>query len=439
MANEWYVEPAGDFSQGLQGLGIALKYAGEAKAEREETERKRVAEQEAQVALYDALQTNDPQKMFEAASKHPSITKQVVDLYGLKQDFQKQEASDFATEVLTNPQRAGEIAQRRAELLAGQGRDNKHTIGFLQAYQQDPQGAIKGLEMSLAAVNPEAYETYAKTKGGTSEAPAAFQALQLRADAAGLQEGTPEYEEFMRTGGNPARLGQASAVTRAYDNGTVLKVLPDGSTEVTLPDGSIATGQQRVDALRAAREEQVDFAGQKSSATAQATSEQGRLQKTIDEGLDAAQGAGVLRRAISLLDEVQTGGFNNAKIRAKQFFGVESADEGELAANLGKAVLSQLKATFGNAFTEKEGARLEGIEARLGANTETNKRLLQQTLSIVERAANRAIDAAYESGDERTARDIEDLLDFTLIDDGAEPEAPRAGQVGRFTVTPIGD
>lgn len=162
--NPFYVQPAGDFSSGLQGLGVALNYAAEAKAAREEAEAKRMAETQAQTALYDAIQSNDPNKMLEVATKFPAISKQVADIYGLQQDFQKQEASDFATEVLTNPQRAGEIAQRRADLLAGQGRDNKHTMGFLQAYQQDPQGAIKSLEMSLAAVNPEAYEAYKSTQ-----------------------------------------------------------------------------------------------------------------------------------------------------------------------------------------------------------------------------------------------------------------------------------
>jgi hypothetical protein len=43
-----------------------------------------------------------------------------------------------------------------------------------------------------------------------------------------------------------------------------------------------------------------------------------------------------------------------ASLAAKKFFGVESADEGELSYLLGKAVLTKLRATFGAAFTVGE-------------------------------------------------------------------------------------
>jgi hypothetical protein len=64
----------------------------------------------------------------------------------------------------------------------------------------------------------------------------------------------------------------------------------------------------------------------------------------------------VLRRGLDILKTLETGGVQAASLAAKKFFGVESADEGELSYLLGKAVLTKLRATFGAAFTvEEEG------------------------------------------------------------------------------------
>jgi DNA-binding FadR family transcriptional regulator len=160
MANQFYVQPAGDMSQGLQGLGAALRYSSEQRKEQEAAEAKRAAETEAQSALYDAYQSGDPNLMAEAAIKYPQISQQISAAYGLQQDYQKQEATDFATEVLANPNRAMEIAEKRVAMLTPQKRDPAHTMEFIESYQQDPQGALKALELSLAGINPDAHKAY---------------------------------------------------------------------------------------------------------------------------------------------------------------------------------------------------------------------------------------------------------------------------------------
>lgn len=142
-------------------------------------------------------------------------------------------------------------------------------------------------------------------------------------------------------------------------------------------------------------------------------------QLVINEGLDAAKGIPVLKRSLDLLDGVRTGGLNAAVIRARQLFGVEGADEGELSANLGQAVLGDLRQTFGAAFTEKEGARLERIRANLGRSAAVNRRLISQALQIAEDAAERAIERAIDAGDTSTVEDIQRLLEFNLGDQGA--------------------
>ena len=162
------------------------------------------------------------------------------------------------------------------------------------------------------------------------------------------------------------------------------------------------------------------------------------IQKSRDEdialGKDAAKGIPTLRRGIELLQFVETGGYNAALIRAKQFFGVEAADEGELAANLGKAVLSQLRATFGAQFTQQEGERLQNIEARMGANTDTNIRLLRNALQTAVGAAERGIEAAVEARDFRTAQNIQNQMDAVM----GEPTPPQF-QEGQTATGPNGE
>lgn len=152
-------------------------------------------------------------------------------------------------------------------------------------------------------------------------------------------------------------------------------------------------------------------AGKVSGAETRSKTTEQRLTTQIDEGFAAADALPIIRRGIELLDQgVKTGGWNALKLWAGNRLGVTGADEGELSANLGKAVLSQLRATFGAQFTEREGSRLAEIEAGFGKSTEANRRLLQQAFQLVERTAQRGIIAARRTGDDETARMMEEAM-----------------------------
>lgn len=139
-----------------------------------------------------------------------------------------------------------------------------------------------------------------------------------------------------------------------------------------------------------------------------------RTQQRITKGIEASSSLPIINRGIELLDSVKTGGFAAAQLRAKQAFGIESADEAELSSNLGKAVLSQLRSTFGAAFTENEGNRLARIEAGFGKSVAGNRRLLQQARKIALDAANRGLRQARAQGDTESVQEIQDLIDFRL-------------------------
>lgn len=184
--------------------------------------------------------------------------------------------------------------------------------------------------------------------------------------------------------------------------------------------------------IEAQRGRKADVAGEVAGAQVRAKKIEERGQEVIQRGLSAADGTAVLRRGMQLLDGIETGGIDRVALGAKQFFGVESGDEGELSNLLGKAVLAQLRETFGAAFTAKEGDSLKAIDANIGKSPAANKRLLRNALRIAERSALRGIDRAVEAKDFKTAAEIQESLDFILEE---LPQGVPQEQQGPQTVT----
>jgi hypothetical protein len=157
----------------------------------------------------------------------------------------------------------------------------------------------------------------------------------------------------------------------------------------------------------------------------------------IERGVVAAESTANIRRGLELLEKVETGGIAAIGLSIRKKLGVEGADEGELSNSLGKAVLSQLRETFGAAFTENEGKRLENIEASFGKSLATNKRLLKQALKIAERTARRARKAAVDREDRFSVEDIDELLAFSLSDEtGLAPDQAPAVQKQSYNYNP---
>ena len=147
-----------------------------------------------------------------------------------------------------------------------------------------------------------------------------------------------------------------------------------------------------------------------------------RTEGRLAEGRAAAEMLPVLRRSIALLEDIPTGGIDKFKMRIKTFFGVESADEGELAQNLGKAVLSQLRKTFGSQFTEREGERLNKIEANFGKSPDSNIRQLKNLLAFNEEFYRQGVVAAGDLEDEATLESLRGLNKVRLGLDEGLPE-----------------
>lgn len=197
-----------------------------------------------------------------------------------------------------------------------------------------------------------------------------------------------------------------------YDSATSRLIDPADQYGPRGPGGNRQPGGQSVDLRRQIAEEEAETAQELKASEERGKQQTQSLDSYIERGMESVEQMPSLYKAISLLDDVQTGGLTNeARLRAKQAFGVESADEGELSGLLGKAVLGQLRETFGAQFTENEGKKLERIEASFGKNPQTNRRLLQNALEMQQRIATRGLRAAEREGRDFDAEEIQRMMD----------------------------
>lgn len=256
-----------------------------------------------------------------------------------------------------------------------------------------------------------------------------------------------ELADLMRIGQTRGFIPEGAKTKSAQfgETGRVVQ-LEDGSYARSIPimDPNTQTIENRlvpiegtpVNNLGLTPEGMVDYAGDKARASEQGKGEARRGQEVIDVGLRAAQQMPVLKRTQDLLGELETGGFAGAGLRIKNALGIEGADEAELTTNMARSVLSQLRDTFGAQFTEREGARLERIEAGIGKSTEGNKRIVKNLLQMAEFKAGRAIEAAKRNGDYFTVEEIDSYMNMQL--NPQAPAAPAAPAVGTGQIKFLG-
>ena len=291
---------------------------------------------------------------------------------------------------------------------------------MMQMATTEPEKAFARLQEEATSVGSQ-LSTINQILGAGKEAGFTLGEGQQRFDAQGnlVASGAPKVNK----GRDSLTQVQSSQI---LPDGSTVQVFKDGSTRVTGPQGRPLMGQEREDAVVTAQEFGIDVQSQRAGGRTEATETEKRNSALVVRGIAAAESTAIVRRALNLLDTVKTGGVNAIALATRQRLGIEGANEGELSNSLGKSVLSQLRETFGAAFTESEGKRLERIEAGFGKSPETNRRLLTQALRIAENTANRAAKVASDG----EKADIEELLTFSLeVDDVAtgQGSAPGAG------------
>ncbi len=215
-----------------------------------------------------------------------------------------------------------------------------------------------------------------------------------------------------------------AAKTIGYNNGVMLVQPRIGGSRLYDRGGNLVTDpDRRLEILDEARKEGIAYESDIAQGRERGASQEKRIQLAIEDGIDAAQRIPKLREARQILETVGTGGMNSVMLAFKQRLGIASADESQLIYELAKNVLSQLKPTFGAAFTAREGDLLRRIEANTDNSTEGNKRLLDELLDALELDVNRARLEARENRDTRSLNAIDGYLSQQFSSSFGEEES----------------
>ncbi len=340
-------------------------------------------------------------KLIELMQLDPELGKQTLDIMSLEDQQQK---AQFAAQM----KETNDIFNNAGVILETQGKEGLDAYLMEVARPIYQQGGDVSKLLQIKQMGPDEaaaqIERNRAMTGSVLKVPEVQKTMQSIGKVSPENYTTSSLQKFNQTGNYDDLQVRPEKAEKA--GGAISKPSPkDFTTE------SIARYQETGNAADLKRY---------SSASSK------RGQETINQGLTAAQGVPNLKRAVSLLSEIKTGGLNSALLRAKQAFGVEGADEAELSNNLGKAVLGQLKDTFGSAFTEKEGARLDRLSANYGKSPKGNIRILNQALKMSEMKVKQAKIRAEAVGDFETIAEMDAYLDFDMgdsapVDSGGGP------------------
>ena len=320
-----------------------------------------------------------------------------------------------------------DIYSDRVNLLGRAGIDTSNSermLSYAQAALSDP-NALSQLTGEINTV----YDTGRAFNVGMGEMPSSYRALRQRALDGGLIEGSKEFQDFMRLNGQTQ--GEGSKGLTRFENGSYINITPQGPRVYDITGSEVTNPADMAEVLRLGRDSEVLLEGDIATATTRANTQEGRIQQAIEDGIDAAARMPKLMMARELLNTVDTGGWDAVKLRFKQALGITSADESKLIYELSKNVLSQLKPTFGAAFTAKEGDLLMRIEANTNLSTEGNIALLDELINALDLAVQRGRVEARENKDTRSLNAMDGYLaqQFQSLDSSADdqpaPSNPR--------------
>jgi hypothetical protein len=124
--------------------------------------------------------------------------------------------------------------------------------------------------------------------------------------------------------------------------------------------------------------------GQKSAETKEATF--GKLKIMAQDSIPTLRASQAdLNKAEELLNSIETGGpINIAATGLEGFFGVKSADKGQLEIILGLNMMSSLKPLFGGLISNQEAERLKAIYAGMSKGNLANAGILRQLKKAVD-------------------------------------------------------
>lgn len=261
--------------------------------------------------------------------------------------------------------------------------------GMIDTQQRAPMEAIQ-VQQGLQDLQIGQTQLDAMGQPQPQQLPAAFQSLDLQAQAAGYAPGSPEYQEFMRNGGGSGTPAAFTALDLQAQAAGLVPGTPEYQTFMATRGAGL---------IAAAKAE-----GEDKAALDSLSSKMGGLEQVVSQ-LDELADKATYTYAGQAVDAI-----------GKQF-GFEPREaalaRAEYIAMVDNQVLPLLRETFGAAFTVKEGETLRATLGNPNASPAEKKAILRAFI-------------------EQKRRDVEGLTKRTAPDALPENSAPSADPLGLF-------
>jgi len=350
-------------------------------------------------ALFSGTETQE--QIADLFARDPGRAKSLVEGAGAftSQGQQKLADAAFSIQSMQNPQQRDAALQKISQEMQSSGADPSVFASLIGQPANVQNSTLQGLQSAVLSVKERADLAAGDRSFGLDERRTAAQERNIRSQI--TERGKPKPVAFTTKAKDLMAAGFIPGTPEFQQQMLTLLVKPTGTT-VNIGGETIPVEDQIKIAVATKRAEEEAKAQGKNRAAFQ--------KADVESGMTAAQSIPAINRSIDLLKNIKTGGFDSVKLRAKQFLGVESADEAELFFNLRKSVLAQLKPTFGGSFTAAEGQLLQDIEASTDKSTAGNIRLLKRGLALANKRAKIGIRAAREGRDTRSADVIQGFI-----------------------------
>jgi len=194
MPNPYYVKPATpDMTPLSMGLGSLVK----------QTMDKR-REQQAQQEVSDALATNDPHQIADAAIKHPELSQAASAAFGFTNDATKKAATQAYRQAISDPANAAEYIQKGITDVQKFGGNPVMMQNDLKELQNNPEGALNNIKMGYASIDPNGWKSITTgTAGLGTLSPELEKAVKSGlVDATKINKGNKQMWEQLAKGGD---------------------------------------------------------------------------------------------------------------------------------------------------------------------------------------------------------------------------------------------
>ena len=195
--SQFYVQPAGDYREGLLGLGAAVRQASQDIAARTAAEESAAQEEAMRAEASRLFREGTPQEISEFAIQYPEWGQRIRAELASKGDENASLMVNMFYASEKDPSKMPMLLQAYEARLRMDGLTPEENAELTEAKERlatDPDAFMRGLEMSVAGLDPERYASYIETLGPVEEDLTTLQKEYKTAQAQGYKGSFMDYQ-----------------------------------------------------------------------------------------------------------------------------------------------------------------------------------------------------------------------------------------------------